>query len=228
MAARATPGRTAASLVEAAHEQIRRRILDNLWPPGHRMLEQEVAVALGMSRTPVREALVRLQNDGLVEVIPRHGMRVLPVSPNDMREIYEVLTALECMAAELLARRRPGSATLAPLVDATRAMDAALERDDLEAWAAADERFHANLIALAGNRQLESAVRSYWDRAHRARMFSLKLRPKPVNSTREHHDLVERLAAGDSAGAAAVNRAHRQRASRELLEIFERYKLAQM
>ena len=56
-----------ATLVDAAHEQIRRRILDNVWPPGHRMLEQEVALALGMSRTPVREALVRLQNDGLVE-----------------------------------------------------------------------------------------------------------------------------------------------------------------
>ena len=59
-------------------------------------------------------------------------------------------------------------------------------------------------------------------------MFSLKLPPKPVNSTREHHDLVDRLLAGDAAGAAAVNRSHRERASRELLAIFERYKLAQM
>jgi DNA-binding GntR family transcriptional regulator len=64
-----------------AYEQIRRRILDNVWPPGHRALEQEVALALGMSRTPVREALVRLQNEGLVEVVPRHGMRVLPCRP---------------------------------------------------------------------------------------------------------------------------------------------------
>jgi DNA-binding GntR family transcriptional regulator len=216
------------SMVDAAHDQIRRRILDNVWPPGHRMLEQEVALALGMSRTPVREALVRLQNDGLVEVIPRHGMRVLPVSPTDMREIYEILTALECMAAEVLARRRPDAAELAPLLQATAAMDTALQSDDLDAWAAADERFHAGLVELAGNRQLAATVWTYWDRAHRARMFSLKLRPKPVNSTREHHDLVDRLLAGDAAGAAAVNRAHRERASRELLAIFERYKLAQM
>ena len=90
--------------MDAAYEQIRRRILDIDWPPGHRALEQEVALALGMSRTPVREALMRLQDEGLVEVIPRHGMRVLPVSPNDMREIYQILTALECMAAELLAQ----------------------------------------------------------------------------------------------------------------------------
>ncbi len=216
------------SLVDAAYEQIRARILDNVWPPGHRALEQEVALALGMSRTPVREAMVRLQTEGLVEVVPRHGMRVLPVSPADMREIYEILTALEGMAVERLAQRRPADDELAPLVQATRDMERALLADDLEAWARADERFHAGLIELAGNRQLQATVMNYWDRAHRARMFSLRLRPKPQNSTQEHMELVERLRAGDAVGAAAVNRAHRERASRELLAIFERYKLAQM
>ncbi len=215
-------------MVDAAHEQIRRRILDNAWPPGHRMLEQEVALALGMSRTPVREALVRLQAEGLVEVVPRHGMRVLPVSPTDMREIYEILTALECLAAEQLARRRPSDDEMRPLVEATDAMDRALAVDDLDAWARADELFHAQLVALAGNRLLQATVMNHWDRAHRARMFSLRLRPKPVNSTREHRALVERILAGDAEGAARENRAHRERASRELLAIFERYKLAQM
>ena len=217
-----------ASLVDEAHELIRRRILDNVWPPGHRALEQEVALALGMSRTPVREALVRLQSEGLVEVVPRHGMRVLPVSPNDMREIYEVLTALECMACELLARRHPGPAELKPLVDATHAMDRALATDDLDAWAAADESFHAQLLHLAGNRHLQATVMNHWDRAHRARMFTLRLRPKPVNSTQEHGQLVDCLRRGDADGAARVNRAHRERANRELLAIFERFKLAQM
>lgn len=216
------------SLVDEAYEQIRRRILDNTWPPGFRALEQEVALALGMSRTPVREALLRLQNEGLVEVIPRHGMRVLPVSPNDMREIYQILTALECMAAELLAQRKPSDKELEPLVAATKAMDKALKAEDLDAWAAADERFHAHLVELAGNRHLQATVLNYWDRAHRARMFTLRLRPKPVNSTREHMQMVERLRAGDVAGAATVTRAHRERANRELVTIFERFKLAQM
>jgi DNA-binding GntR family transcriptional regulator len=223
------PKRTpAVSLVDEAYEQIRRRILDNAWPPGHRALEQEVAMALGMSRTPVREALLRLQADGLVEVIPRHGMRVLPVSPNDMREIYQILTALECMAAELLAARKPTDKALAPLVAASRAMDKALKADDLDAWAAADERFHAHLVELCGNRQLQATALNYWDRAHRARMFTLRLRPKPMNSTKEHMQMVERLRAGDAAGAAAVTRAHRERASRELVAIFEQFKLSQM
>jgi DNA-binding GntR family transcriptional regulator len=215
-------------LVDSAYEQIRQRILDNIWPPGHRALETEVALELGMSRTPVREALMRLSNDGLVEVIPRHGMRVLPVSPSDMVEIYEILTALECMAAELLARRKPSAAELKPLVDATKAMDKALKAQDLDAWAMADERFHAHLLDLAGNRQLQATVMNYWDRAHRARMFSLRLRPTPVNSTKEHMEMVERLLAGDMEGASKVTRSHRERASKELLSIFERYKLAQL
>ena len=222
--------RTAAttSMVDQAYQQIRRRILDNVWPPGYQALEQEVALALGMSRTPVREAMLRLQSEGLVEVVPRHGMRVLPVSPTDMREIYEILAALECMASEILAQRKPTETELKPLIEATKAMDKALKRDDLDAWAAADEHFHAQLIDLAGNRQLQQTVLNYWDRAHRARMFSLRLRPKPVNSTKEHMALVERLRAGDAEGAAKVNRAHRLRANRELLAIFEHYRLAQM
>lgn len=215
-------------LVELAYQEIRRRILDNVWSPGFQALEQEIALQLGMSRTPVHEALMRLAKEGLVEVAPRRGMRVLPVSPTDMKEIYEVLTALESMAAELLAARGPTDAELQPLIEATEAMERALQVDDLDAWARADESFHEKLVLMAGNRLLRESVMSYWDRAHRARMFTLRLRPKPVNSTQEHMALVARLRQGDAAGAAAVNRGHRERASRELLAIFEKFRLQQM
>ncbi|WP_296490451.1 GntR family transcriptional regulator [Rhodoferax sp.] len=216
------------SMVDAAYVQIRRRILDVVWSPGYQVLEQDVAIELNMSRTPVREAMIRLQREGLLEVIPRHGMRVLPVSPSDMRELYQVLTALECMAAELLASRKPSDTDLMPLIAATTAMDEALKVDDLDAWAMADERFHAMLVDLSGNRQLKETVLNYWDRAHRARMFTLRLRPKPVNSTKEHMRMVECFLAGDVKGAAEITRSHRERANRELVAIFERYKLAQM
>lgn len=215
-------------MVDAAYQDMRRRILDNVWAPGFQALEQEIALQLGMSRTPVREALIRLANESLVEVIPRRGMRVLPVSPTDMKEIYEIFGALESTAAEMLAARQPSEAELQPLIKATEDMEKALAADDLDAWAAADESFHEKLITMAGNKLLAEAVFSYWDRAHRARMFTLRLRPKPVNSTKEHMALVDRLRQGDAAGAGAVNREHRQRASRELLAIFEQFRLHQM
>ena len=216
------------SRVDQAYAAIRRRILDNIYAPGLQILEGTLAAELALSRTPVREALIRLANEGLVEVIPRHGMRVLPVSANDMRDIYVVLAALESAAAELVARRRPSDAELRPLVDATREMARALKADDLDAWAAADERFHQGLVELAGNRTLIDAVARVGDRVHRARMFTLRLRPKPINSTQEHMALLERIRAGDDAGAVDVNRRHRERASRELLEIFERFRVQQM
>lgn len=220
--------KAAGSLVDAAYVEIRRRILDNLWAPGHQALEQALALELGMSRTPVREALIRLANEGLVEVVPRHGMRVLPVSAADMQEIYEILTSLEAMAAELVARRAPSPAELALLEKSSRDMDKALETDDLDAWAEADERYHRHLIELCGNRKLAGIVTNYWDRAHRARMFTLRLRPKPVSSTREHLAVVEAIRRGDAVAARELHRAHRERGSRELTEILGRYRLSQV
>ena len=213
------------SLVDGAYRAMRAKILDNVWAPGHRALEQELALELGMSRTPVREALIRLQKEGLVEVIPRHGMNVLPVSAGDMRDIYEMLTALESTAAELAVRRRPGEAQLKPLVDASRGMGRALETGDLDAWAAADESFHRHLVALSGNRLLVDAVQNCWDRAHRARMVTLRMRPTPTHSTREHMEVVEKIRAGDARAAFEAHRAHRERGSRELLAILEQYRL---
>jgi DNA-binding GntR family transcriptional regulator len=218
----------AVSLVEAAYREIRARILDNAWPPGHTALEQALALELGMSRTPVREALIRLQNEGLVEVVPRHGMRVLPVSAADMKEIYDILTSLEAKAAELVAERKPSAGELAPLEKASRDMDKALKKDDLDAWAEADERYHRHLVEMCGNRKLAAVVYNYWDRAHRARMFTLRLRPKPADSTREHLAVVAAIRRGDAVAARELHRAHRERGSRELTEILQRYRLSQI
>jgi DNA-binding GntR family transcriptional regulator len=213
---------------EIAYREVRQRILDNLWPPGHQVLEQTLAEELGMSRTPLREALIRLQQEGLLEVIPRHGMRVLPISPTDMREIYQILTSLESMASELAAARKLSDEELAPLETASAEMEAALARDDLDAWARADELFHAHLVALSGNRLLAELVHNFWDRAHRARMVTLRLRPKPVNSTREHFELVAAIRKGNAAKARQIHEQHRMRGASELTDILQRLRLYQV
>jgi DNA-binding GntR family transcriptional regulator len=216
------------TMPEAAYQAIRANILDNRWSTGFQATEQDVAAQLNMSRTPVHEALMRLQQEGLIEVIPRHGMRVLPVSPADMKEIYEVLMSLESTAAELAAARGLSSEELRPLEEASEAMDAALKRDDLDAWARADETFHALLLDLCGNRMLKQMVLNIWDRAHRARMVTLRLRPKPVNSTREHRALVKAIRKGDPEAARDVQRTHRERAGTELLGLLQRLGLRQL
>jgi DNA-binding GntR family transcriptional regulator len=216
------------TLTETAYREIRRRILDNVWPPGTQVLEQQLSADLDMSRTPVREAMVRLQQEGLVEVVPRHGMRVLPVSAADMKDIYEMLAALETAAVELVVRRRPTEAELAPLIESTQAMSDALAADDLDAWARADERFHRHLVELAGNRLIVEAVQNCWDRAHRARMVTLRMRPKPEHSTREHLEVVDRIRRGDATGAFEAHRKHRERGSLELLAILDRHRLSNL
>lgn len=218
-----TPARE--SVVDVAYQTLRRRVLANVYPPGFQTLEQSLATELGISRTPVREVLIRLQTEGLIEIIPRHGMRVLPISPTDMKEIYQILTALESMAAELAARRKPSAQDLAPLERASQDMNAALAADDLEAWAEADARYHRRMIELCGNRLLIDAVLAYWDRAHRARMVTLRLRSKPEASTHEHNDILNMIRSGNARGAANSHRIHRERASRELVEVLERYRI---
>lgn len=215
-------------MADAAYRLIRQRILDNEWAPGHQVLEQALALELGMSRTPVREACIRLANEGLVEVVPRHGIRVLPVSPSDMREIYDILTSLESTAAELVAQARPTAAELAPLEKASRDMEKALRRDDLDGWAEADERFHRHLVQMCGNAKLAAIVFNFWDRSHRARMVTLRLRPRPLNSTKEHLTIVQAIRRGDAGAVGTLYRAHRRRASLELTELLQRHRMSQL
>ncbi|MBE2276708.1 MAG: GntR family transcriptional regulator [Rhodobacteraceae bacterium] len=221
-------GRGDQPMATIAYQTLRRNILENRWPPGFQATEQEVASLLGMSRTPVREALMRLQQEGLVSVVPRHGMRVLPISPMDMKEIYEILTSLEATAVELAAQRGVTEADLAGLERASADMEAALSRDDLDAWAKADESFHSQLLDLGGNDKLKSVVLNFWDRAHRARMVTLKLRPKPEKSTQDHAALVAALRRGKGNEAYLIHREHRERAGRELVELLQRLGLNQL
>lgn len=205
------------TLVSEAHARLKSEILSNRMPQGFQATEPEVALRLGMSRTPVREALILLQSEGLVELVPRRGVRVLPISPDDMREIYDILTALEPEAAAMLAMQNPNASDLAPLLDATSDMERALDQDDLETWAEADDRFHRTLIQMSGNSRLLSIVGTLNDQAHRARIATLRHREKPVASTRDHRDILTYLAAGDAARTREAFRTHRQRAANELV-----------
>lgn len=213
---------------EAAYGQLKLAILSNELPAGYQAMEPELSLQYGVSRTTIREALIRLTSEGLVEMVPRRGVRVLPLRADDMREIYQVFTALEPEAAASVAARRLNDQDLRPLEEATEAMERALKTEDLDAWAAADDLFHRTLLELNGNKRIGQFVSSLLDQAHRARMVTLRMRDVPTKSTVEHRELLGYLRQGNAENARRCFRLHRERAATELLGVLEKYKLAQL
>lgn len=204
------------SRTQRAHGSLRRLILDNELRPGKRMFEQEVADYLKMSRTPVREALIRLAEEGLVEVRPRHGMTVLPISPGDMRDVYDVVASLEATAAELAIEKGVDPDQIRRLNESLDQMERALRDEDRVAWAHGDEEFHRLLVQYSGNERLISIVSGLWDQTHRARWATLSARPLPVASNVDHRELVKAIESGNAKRAKKLHISHRRR-SRELL-----------
>lgn len=214
------------TFVNQAYETIKKNIIDNQYPPGYQVLERQLVDELGMSRTPIREALIRLHNEGLVELMPRKGMRVVPLSPDDMKEIYEVLTGLEVTAVELLGKRKPSKKEITALELPLDKMDKALENDDLDGWAEADAEFHKELLNQSGNKRLASMAATLNDQTHRARLTTLRLRPKPDLSNKEHRMVLEALKKGEWEKAKEIHYQHRAAASKLITEILAYYRLS--
>jgi DNA-binding GntR family transcriptional regulator len=211
------------SLVESAYVAFKQAILNNTFPSGYQAAEIEVASQLGMSRTPVHEAVIRLQEEGLVELLPRKGVLVRGVSPDDIREIYELTIALEGMAAEVLARQPSGQKkrVIERLREQTRSMEAALKKSDLDSWATADDEFHRTLTEECGNRRLARIAGTIRDQTHRTRLLTVRLRPLPKASAAEHHLIIASIAKGDAKLASKTAADHRRRARQIIVPLLE-------
>jgi DNA-binding GntR family transcriptional regulator len=206
-----------------AVEILKSMILDNRLAPGSNHLESELAKLLGMSRTPVREATLILAAQGLLEVKPRHGVRILALSSRDMSEIYEILTELESLAAELAAGKSLSDEEFIAAEKAISDMDQALEENNREAWAMADEAFHNELARLGGNQRIANILAMYNDQVRRARFLTLHLRPDPGKSNQDHNDVLDAIRQGDAQRARTLHRAHRMQAKIMLVGLLKKY-----
>jgi len=172
-----------------------------------------------MSRTPVREATLMLQTQGLLEVQPRKGIKIKAISVQDMADIYEVLTELECLAAKRAARAGFVNKELKAMRDTIKVMDSALAEQNREAWAEADEAFHSELLRLGGNKRIEQLAKLVNDQVRRARLITLNMRPLPTKSNKDHRKLCQAILKGDAAMADEVHRRHRLDASEMLIDL---------
>jgi len=211
------------SNTQQAVATLKELILSNQLASGSNHLESQLAERLGMSRTPVREATLILEAQGLVEVKPRHGVRVLPIFAEDMAEIYDILTELESLSAELAANRKIPEKEFTSAKHAIRNMDKALSQDNLEEWAAADEVFHSELVRLGGNNRISHIFQTYSDQVRRARKITLNLRPKPTKSNDDHRKVLEAIQNRKPKKARKLHREHRVQAKHMILSLLKQY-----
>lgn len=202
--------------------KLRQMVFNGELSPGSNHYEADLASQLGMSRTPVREAALTMQAQGLVAVQPRRGVRILPVTAEDMTDIYEVLCELESLASARAAKKGYDKDDLRVAQVCIIDMDTALANEDLMAWAEADDRFHDELVRLGGNARVMEVVSRYKDQVRRARMMTLPMRPPPFQSNDDHRAVLSAIEHGDAEKARALHRAHREESSALLIGLIRK------
>lgn len=192
---------------EQLREIIEERIATGAYLPGMRLDETELANEFGVSRTPIREALMQLTYSGLIDMRPRRGAVVAEISPQRLCEMFEVMAELEAMCGRLAARRMTG-AEQKTLLDAHRACEKARDSADPDDYYRKNERFHLVVYAASHNSFLIDEATTLHRRLSAYRRLQLRVRDRLRTSFSEHADIVEALVAGDGERAADLLRKH--------------------
>jgi DNA-binding GntR family transcriptional regulator len=218
-------GREPHALVDETAAAIRARIMSGEIPIGGQLRQADLAARLGVSRTPVREALRQLQAVGLIEVLPRRGAVVRVPAPWEVREAYEVRAELEALAC----LRAVGEITSDQLHELRRTIEVLRDGDaapdgEPGPTTEANVRFHALIHEVAGNARLARTIRDVND-AFPRNVAALVLQDNPrlrANNIAQHERIVEALAANDAELAREEMRAHVIAAGEALARWYER------
>ncbi len=208
MGAMASEGPRAAK--DRVYDHVKERILLGAYPGGEMLSEGEVAATLGVSRTPVREAFLLLEAEGLMRLFPKKGALVVPVSPDEVRDVMETRLMVETHAAARIAERgREDDDLVVELRDLCDLQQEALARGDLAAFVEWDRALHHAIVSRAGNAILTRLHDSLRDRQRR--MTGATVRRDPGVTRRfleEHVDIVDAIAEGRPEAARDLLAAH--------------------
>lgn len=202
------------TLRETAYRRIRDHILTGELQPGEPISEAERAEVLGMSRSPVREALRQLAQEGLVEIFPKRGTFVTELSARDVREAFELRDAIESACARLAAERRTDE-DLEAMEAACDAIDEAAA-NETRAYAHATD-FHGLVAAAARSRYLQEAFESSQAKIDLASRVAAGAAPRPPRDV-HHRDIFDAIAAGDPGRSESLMRNHLRESARRLIE----------
>jgi DNA-binding GntR family transcriptional regulator len=209
------------SLRELVYRRIKDAILGGRLEPGERIVEQSLSNELGVSRSPVREALRRLEQEGLVEATPRRGVSVAAPTVREVTNVYTIREALEGLAARLAASNVDHE-SLAAMARILVRMEDAIRRGDIKGASRADTQFHARLLEATDNQRLVDLTSQLADLVRRVRAAVLAEPGRAEAALSEHRAILEALAAQDADAAERHMRAHVQRARDHMLRILTR------
>jgi DNA-binding GntR family transcriptional regulator len=195
------------SLGSQAYQEVRRIILEGQISPGEKLNEGELAKALGVSRTPIREAVNRLEKEGLVEIFPQRGAFVIQFTEKDVYELFLIRENLEGLAARLAAEKITPS-SLAKLETCVEGFNEPFQKKDVQRYSREDLKFHQTIVLLSEGRRLVKLVSLLLDHI---RMFRLTTRGVPdrmKTSLEEHRGIIEALRVRNTEGAERRMRDH--------------------
>ena len=197
-------------LREMVYEELKMQILKGSIIPGTRMMEVELAEEMGVSRTPIREAIRKLEKEGLVTIEPRRGAYASMISTEDMVEILEVRQDLEGLAAYFAADRRTKS-QMNELKQVSNSYNEAVKEGNMEAMIKHDTRFHHIIVESCRNKILVQMIEQLQELVLRFRYIYYDNFKRAENMPEEHEAIVAAIAEGDADKARAAADIHIER-----------------
>ena len=194
-------------LRDVVFASLRQAILQERLKPGERLMEIDLAKRMGVSRTPIREAIRMLELEGLVVMVPRCGAKVASISPKNLKNVLEVRAALDELAIRL-ACARICEERLEALKKAMYDFEKAISTGNEEEIAAADVKFHDIIVEAADNERLAQMVMNLSEQVYRYRYEYIKDASLHEDLIREHREMYESISAKDSERAVNAVKNH--------------------
>ncbi len=209
---------TVRSLTECAYAEIRNRVMTLAFRPGEFLNESFICAAIGIGRTPVHEALHRLQIEGLVQIVPRKGVLIRTDSLNDVIALIETRMLVE-PSGMALAAQRAKSHHLTTLQTILKQARRAIRDDDRASYMTLDLKFHDEIVSATDNAVLADVIRMLHQRA--SRIWNLQVwTSADLRVTQiEHEEIFAALKSGDADAASAAARAHLTSLRRRILQV---------
>lgn len=210
-------------LSQLVYETLKKKLIseENWEMLGIRLQEDQLARQFGVSRTPVREAIHRLEKDGLVQIIPRRGAFVKTISAEDVKEIFDLRGALECLAL----RSSFSSIDRKRLTEMRRLFENCrkdIKEGKIDGFIKLDEEFHRFIVTTSGNQRLIKIMENLDDQIRLARLKSFSVPGRVEKALKEHLEMIDAILAADVEKAEKIILQHSENAKKNILKFLER------